>query len=126
MEVRQYAPQPGQIVEVYLNLKRPGFWSIRDAKSGKVIAYAESVVLTGGVTFKVVPSGRKRTLEVEKMVHAWCRGTFAAADVARPAGFDRCINYNPHKGASFYDTQTGESLDGATVVHMSDRKVWSL
>lgn len=125
MEIKEYAPAAGQDVEVYLNLRRPGYWSIRDAKTKKVIAYAETILLDG-VTFKVVPSGRKRTLEVEKMVHAWCRGRFVAADVAKPVELGRCINYNPHKAGHFYDVTTGEAVAGAAAVHMSNRKVWSV
>lgn len=124
MEIRLATPQAGQVVDVFLNLHRPGFWSIRDAKSGKVIAYATAVELTD-VRFKVQPGGRRRTLEIQREVHAWCRGTFQAADTAKPDEMSKCISYNPWKHGHFYDVHTNEAVDGAAQVHMSNCKVWA-
>jgi hypothetical protein len=124
MEIRISAPNYGQLVDVYLNLNKKGFFSIRDSKTNKVIAYAESVTLKD-VNFKIRPSGRKRTIEGYKEVHAWATGIFIQADTQRPESFGKCINYRPRENDYFYDIATAERVDAAEALHLSACKCWT-
>lgn len=90
-----------QKVKVYRNLHKPGVvYSIADARTGLVLGYSESVLLSG-VAFKVSEAGRQRVLKTGvKTVHAFVCGSYEGTAPARVAMQD-AVGYNPRKYSSF-------------------------
>jgi hypothetical protein len=92
-------------VEVYRNLnvdEASTVYSLRDAKTGKVLAHVDNVDLAD-VDFKVGESGRQKVLQTKtKNVHAFVIGTVRAFNVAEelPEG-GKAATYNPFKYDSF-------------------------
>lgn len=122
----------GLLVDVYLNLHRPGFLSIRAAEGpdkGRVIAYSTAIELEG-CQFRVSEAGRQRVLrECRKNVHATVRGRVvqvctdavpsrrlvskasrALADGAKD------VTYNPYFTPLFIHRQTKEPVHAAASV----------
>jgi hypothetical protein len=109
----------GQRVAVYYNLHKHCY-SIKDKRTGLVIAHADKVTLSG-VQFKVSQAGRARVLrEKRKNVHATIEGNYTsqapAMDKLAPA------YYNPYTCSSFIDKGTGKPLDSATLVHCTNKQ----
>jgi len=103
-------------VEVYRNIRARN-WSVRDAKTRKVIAHAGEVWLKD-VTFKVSEAGRQRVLrERRKNVHAWVQGelvyTFEAVGAVRPHKKDVLVWYNPYETKTFIVAKTGKPIRSA-------------
>lgn len=95
-------------VEVYRNL-HTGTWSVRDTRTGRVIAHPDRVAVTDAV-FVVRPAGRAKVLaEGRKNVHAFVRGTLAEAPDVLPDGAVEAY-YNPYRFGSFVDRATGQPL----------------
>lgn len=99
--------QDGDVVQVHYNLHEGGF-TIKNKKSGLVVAYAPYVNLLDVVT-RVRPSGREKVLlEKKKNVHAIIEGTFTLASIdltnAKP------LVYNPYLYESFVDGDTKEKV----------------
>lgn len=70
----------GVQVDAYRNL-RAGGYSLRDRKTGRVVAIVDAVTLRD-VKFVVQPAGRARVLATgRKQVHAFVRGTVNAPAV---------------------------------------------
>lgn len=125
-------------VAVYWNLHK-ACWSIQSREGGnrgRVIAHASWVRLEG-CEFKVSEAGRQRVLaEKRKNVHAFVVGRLVAYDdpdgtYIEVAGFtskreDRqrmVVTYNPYRGPSFFDKETGESVQAAELVFMGAKVV---
>lgn len=109
----------GKKVFVYRNLHQ-NCWSVKSRETGRVIAHADEVQLSG-VDFKVSQAGRERVLrEKSKNVHAGLVGTlvdfdpagghmptypaafFGAEPSSKPApGEPVAITYNPYKYRHF-------------------------
>lgn len=99
-------------VQVYRNLNKPGVvYSLRDAKTGRVVGYGSDVLLSN-VKFRVRQGGRERVLrEQRKNVHAFAEGDLVEIDspslgrMARQFEADlgpwQQIRYNPYKYSSF-------------------------
>lgn len=109
----------GQRIAVYYNLHKHCY-SIKDKRTGLVIAHADSVTMTG-VTFKVSQAGRARVLrEKRKNVHATIEGTYTSQapnmDELSPA------YYNPYTCTSFIDRGTGNALACAALVHCVNKQ----
>jgi hypothetical protein len=109
------------VVQVYRNVhqsRRAGVpvYSIRDKKTRRVIGHATSIIVTDAV-FHVNESGRQRTLvEKRKNVHAWVEGHPArVADITGAVP----VTYNPYKGPTFVNPQTGDPIHRATAVELS-------
>ena len=110
------APRLNEPVDVYFNLAKR-VWSIRSRTgddAGRVIAYADTVVLTD-VELKVNESGRQRVIrEGRKNVHAFARGKLAATGGFETAHAARAlwgyqltpVTYNPYRNASFVERRT--------------------
>ncbi|RHW36042.1 hypothetical protein D1B31_18335 [Neobacillus notoginsengisoli] len=99
----------GQKVDVYRNLHTNNGYSIRDAKTGLVLAHCSTVQLTNA-RFHVSESGRQKTVsEKRKRVHAFVRGTLAAYNVQVPSGFKKVI-YNPYYTTLFTEAETKKTL----------------
>lgn len=113
---------------VYWNLHRK-CWSIKTGNDP--IRHADSVFLSD-CTFRVWQSGRQRVLrEKRKTVHAFACGTVAEAMRAGgiPSGMV-AVSYNPYRKPEepghFYRKDTGERVDGATVLVLTaDGKVFA-
>src|SRR5438093_2469132 len=108
------------LVEVYRNIRARN-WSVRDARTKKVIAHTPEVALTD-VVFKVSEAGRQRVLrEHRKNVHAWVRGTLVEQSLyhwnmlARLKGHpsDLQIVYGPYKMDWFSVVGTGARMESA-------------
>jgi len=119
-------------VEIYWNLHK-GMWSVRDAKTRRVIGHAAQV-LVRDATFKVSEAGRQRVLrERKKNVHAFVVGELEAAtwlnwtdagryhdweltkranDAYRKAAhtYGIPVTYNPFKGPTFVQAITPEFI----------------
>tara|TARA_R110002020_G_scaffold131844_1_gene294599 strand:+ start:62 stop:463 length:402 start_codon:yes stop_codon:yes gene_type:complete len=86
-------------VEVYWNITKK-CWSIRDAKTKKVVEHLRQLVLTD-VTFVVQPAGNARVRrEKRKNVHAWAKGTLIDYYAGSWPRWEE-VTYNPYKHTSF-------------------------
>lgn len=95
-------------VQVYRNLNKGGY-SIRCAKTRKVIGYAAEVTLVD-VAFKVMPSGQARARsDKQRNVHAWAEGTISS-DSVRPG---LRVSYNPFTDAGFVIRASGQAITSA-------------
>ena len=110
----------GQQVQVYYNLHRGGF-SIRDKKTGLVVAYANTVMLSNAI-FKVSEKGRQHVIEEKrKRVHAFVEGKFGWADRHEDlTGWDT-VYYNPYTTRLFTIPKTGEYVLSADEVIFKDK-----
>ncbi len=87
----------GRKVFVYRNLHKRCF-SVKDVKTGLVIAHVDSIVLTN-CQFKVSQAGRTRVLkEKRKNVHAGVVGIWTEQT---PRKMKTSVKYNPYKYSSF-------------------------
>lgn len=116
--------EAGQKVKVYVNLNQQGRFSLVDAKSGLVVAYAETVHLADG-KFHVGESGRKKILESKrKRVHAWVTGILLGVDIEQPNHLDREVYYNPYTHEKFTDTQNAEVVNHAQEIYFVNKKCY--
>jgi hypothetical protein len=112
----------GQTVQVYKNLNRDCF-SIRDKKTGLVIAYASSVTLREA-KFKVSAAGRLRVIRSGiRSVHGYVEGEFEAADLATPSSLVNTAYYNPFKTEHFINEVTKEIVIQTVVAHCHASRV---
>ena len=146
MKLRNSLP-PSQILgrkcSVYYNLHKH-CWSVKDQKSGHVVAHADTVTLSD-CEFVVNDSGRQRVLqEQKKNVHAFVRGKITGIDMADsmeqyPARFHNVgeapdkpanaigVGYNPYKYSTFVNrADETPVLKSEQVVMLADRSVWAL
>lgn len=116
----------GQKVKVYYNLHKHVF-SIKDAKTGKVLAHGNNILLTD-VEYKVSEAGRQRVLrEKKKNVHAYVVGTFAGCkELSKQKLEDSCWikpYYNPYKTKGF---MVGDrEIKSSEYAWLSDKTVWA-
>lgn len=88
----------GQRVQVYRNLRKQQ-WSVRDAKTRKVIDHCDELYLEQCLLY-VSESGRQRVLrDKRKNVHAWIDGIIRDKKDDLPP--PRQITYNPYKYRKF-------------------------
>ncbi|MDK7480933.1 hypothetical protein ACS2BX_26035 [Bacillus cereus group sp. BceL300] len=114
----------GQKVKVYVNLNQQGRFSIVDAKSGLVVAYAENVLISQA-KFHVGESGRQKILVTQrKRVHAWVTGYFEAADLVCPDQLTNEIYYNPYTHEKFNSTANGEIISQADSVYFVNKRCY--
>jgi hypothetical protein len=98
----------GQRVKVYRNLHK-GSFSIQDAKSRRVIAYADGFLLSN-VSMHVSKSGRNKVLTTkQKCVHAYIVGEFRGLDFDSISNY-QSIYYNPYTTESFILLDTNQSI----------------
>lgn len=125
----------------YYNLHRRCFSlkALEGPDKGRVVAHADAVHLTD-VTFKVSQAGRARVLrEKRKNVHAGAVGTLAAYQApgaAASSGWTRrarrfgtmaaAVSYNPYRGPSFFDCETGQAVAQAAECLLQDRRALAL
>lgn len=113
----------GDLVRVYRNLNRPGFFSILDKKTGRVVGYAKSITLEHA-RFIVGEKGRQRVIrEQVKNVHAFVEGVFLSAGGGIPAR-SKAGYYNPYITPWFIDELTGAALSRSSLVHCQGSRVY--
>lgn len=96
---------PGQKVKVYRNLHKHCY-SVADAKTGKVLGYADTVTLQTAM-FKVSDAGRLRVLqEKQKNVHAFVIGRLVSFEGDKHSQRDEAY-YNPYKTRRFMRKTAG-------------------
>lgn len=94
-------------VFVYRNLHK-NCLSVRDVKTGIVIAYVDSILLKN-IKFKVSAKGRERVLrEKRKNVHAGVEGEWIKSEILPNTNDCLRIIYDPYKFASFVAENTLE------------------
>ena len=115
-----WQPLRGLRVEGYYNLHK-GRFSVRALEGpdkGRVVGHLERLGLAG-VKFKVSEAGRQRVLrEKRKNVHARVQGTLVNPDALTNCE-DR-VSYNPYRGGTFYNTETGEDYLNADLAVLDD------
>lgn len=96
----------GATVDAYRNLHTDNGYSIRDSKTGLVLAHSSTVHLKDA-RFVVSESGRMKTVnEKRKRVHAYIRGTLLAYNVNVTADYSKVL-YNPYYHSLFTHEETG-------------------
>lgn len=110
---------PNMLVDVYLNLNRPGQLSVRAAEGvskGRVVGYTPAIELAD-CAFRVSEAGRQRVIREQcKNVHATVRGRivqFCAPDAVPSAMTDQArqllasggldVTYEPYRHPSFFE-----------------------
>lgn len=91
-------------VDVYRNLNQ-GRYSIRCAKTGLVLAHADTVHISN-CTFHINQKAIIKVLESRRSVHAWIRGIFLQADCEHPTTCEDIIYYNPYQTSNFINPST--------------------
>lgn len=108
------ANKPVIRADVYHNLNLDSL-SIRSRERhnyGRVVAYADSVMVEPA-DFIVQPAGRRRVVETgRRNVHAFVRGVTMKYDPETPDGWTH-VTYNPFERGEFYRTETGDAIDSA-------------
>ncbi len=96
----------GEEVEVYRNLNINDGFSIRSAKTKKVLAHCSKVTLSN-CKFIVSESGRQLTKrKQQKQVHAVIRGKIVDINKERSQSLDMTVNYNPYQFDTFFQLDT--------------------
>lgn len=103
----------GTRVKVYKNLHEDCY-SIQDAKTGIVIGYCSSIVLTDP-TFSVGKAGREKVVRTgQKNVHAKVVGYFQSHTVSL-LGQSSKVTYNPYKYSSFVRKDDESTIKSAKI-----------
>lgn len=121
--------EKGMKVKVYFNLHKKCY-SIKEIKTGLVVAHASQVVLTDTI-YKVSETGRQRVLrEKRKNVHAYVIGTYdghmtgyrTEEDIA--SQYLREGYYNPYQTETFIDRATGSKLEKSSITVMGRNGIY--
>lgn len=113
---------PGQRVQVYRNLNKPGtVYSIRDAKTGLILGHASDLLLSGCI-FTVYQTGRNKVLrDKKKNVHAWIEGSFgiihAGDDQIFSDGYE--VLYDPYTQYEFELAFNRSPIRSANIVYIN-------
>lgn len=102
------AEQLPEKVFVYRNLRHKDkvVYSVKDTKTGRVVAHVENIALQN-VTFVVGESGRQRVIrEKQKNVHAGFRGNPINSKVSPKVA----VTYNPYKAGAFVERDSGTPI----------------
>lgn len=109
-----------QRVHVFYNLHKGGY-SIKDKKTGLVVAYADTVRLENCV-FRVQQGGRQKTIaEKRKRVHAIVEGDFLRAGRPEITRDMEKVYYNPYTTEEFTSTVTGQHVFQSETVVFADK-----
>ncbi|RUL46529.1 hypothetical protein [Lysinibacillus antri] len=113
----------GQAVRVYRNIRK-NIFSIQDRKTRRIIAYADSLLLTD-VEMKVGRAGQLRVRkERQKNIHAFIVGKFLENDNQEVIMKDnwKPVYYNPYKTDTFINLENGEPVYKAPRGYLEDGK----
>ena len=112
-----------QQVEVYRNLNKGRVFSIKDKKSGLVVAIGDKFKVEN-VTCKVREGGRQRVIrEKRKGVHAFLISTYAG-ECEMDIGNMNELTYDPYTMDSFINKDTGEKVFDADFVYFENGKAF--
>jgi hypothetical protein len=113
-----------QKVAVHRNLNN-GLFSIKDPKTGLVLAHGNSFILSE-CTFVVREKSRQRVLsEKRKNVHAWIEGKLIhILDINEVSPKLVEIYYNPYETKTFINKETKEELKSVSGVLFIDGKAY--
>ena len=112
-----------QQVEVYRNLNKGRVFSIKDKKSGLVVAIGDKFKVEN-VTCKVREGGRQRVIkEKRKGVHAFLISTYAGECEMDISKMNE-LTYNPYTMDSFINKDTGEKVFSVDFVYFEDGKAY--
>jgi hypothetical protein len=115
--------QDGQVILVAYHFYKRCF-SIRDAKSKRILGYADHIVISD-VKFIVHQSGRMKVLkEKKKNVHAYVKGQFLYSLQGQHAGIMREAYYNPYRTEAFVDKESAGCIQHANLARCVDRRVY--
>jgi hypothetical protein len=121
IQVKDRPLQTGQRVQVYYNLHQGGY-SIKDKRTGLVVGYANNVLITKQVKFKVQQAGRRKTIqEKRKRVHAYIEGDFQGADMEYDYSNLNKVYYNPYETEHFTDVHDGSQVHLSTIAFCTDK-----
>lgn len=117
----------GQAIRIYRNLRK-NLFSIQDKKTRRLIAYADSILLTN-VEMKIGQAGQLRTRkERQKNVHAYIVGNFVESPeyaIIKRTIWSQ-IYYNPYKTDTFINLDNGEPVYKALNGFLEDGKCFVL
>jgi hypothetical protein len=112
-----------QEVFVYRNLNRGRLFSIKDKKTGLVIAHADKFRIEN-VKCKISEAGRQRVIrERRKNVHGQLLGIFTGECEMNIEELVE-VYYDPYTLDSFIDKSTGEKLEYIDFVYFEDGKAY--
>lgn len=111
----------GQQIQVYRNLRKKIF-SIRDAKTRRVIAYGTDIVLSN-IKMCVQKSGRERVIrEKWKNIHAFVSGTYEGVNFVNLNQDWEAVYYNPYTTETFINNTTKEPIFRAKLAYLTNGK----
>ena len=117
----------GQVVQVYRNLNN-GVFSIRDKKTGLVVAHGNHIHLNDCSAVISLPGQLKARRSLIRNVHAWIEGTYLGAlDLSGVYLFipePQELYYNPFKTDTFIDKRTGKPPESLERVYFYDEKAY--
>ncbi|MGO4348244.1 hypothetical protein AB4Z45_22380 [Paenibacillus sp. MCAF9] len=121
------AIRDGQVLLIAFHFNKKCF-SVRDAKSRRVITYVKDIALHDA-QFDVSIKGRLRVLfERKKNVHAFIRGVFYQKEQKNILNFNvkglRQAYYNPYTTEQFIDKETRQVIINAKIVYCTDKSVY--
>jgi hypothetical protein len=113
----------GQQIETYRNLNKGELFSIKDKKTGLVVAHADRYRVEN-VTCKVREGGRQRAInEGRRNVHAFLTCIYSGEcemDIAQMSE----LYYNPFTLDSFINKDTGEKVEYVDLAYFQDGKCY--
>ncbi|XZF51370.1 hypothetical protein ACSTWY_12845 [Rossellomorea marisflavi] len=109
---------------MYRNLNALGeVFSIKDKKSGLVIAHADGFVISD-VKCKVSEAGRQQVIrDNRKNVHAALDGVYQGEVTLNEEHLDE-LTYNPYKNETFINKRTYEPIFEANKVYFTNGKAY--
>lgn len=117
----------GQAIKVYMNIRKKLF-SIQDKKTRRLIAYADSLLLTD-VEMKIGRAGQLRARkEGQKNIHAFIVGTYIESDNKKMTKSQnwKPVYYNPYNTDTFIDLENGKPVYKAQSSYLVDGKCFVL
>jgi hypothetical protein len=110
---------------IYRNLHK-NCWSVKNRRTGRVIAHRNHIVLSNGAIFKVSIKGRERVLrEKVKNVHAGVWGEWNRNDAMPTLFSPKRIRYNPYENPWFMDEDGKAIVSASRVEFRSDGTAWA-
>jgi hypothetical protein len=110
-------------VQVYRNLNAGNLFSIKNKKSGLVVAHGDRFIVTN-VQCKVSESGRQRVIkEKRKNVHATLYCTYIGNANFDVKHLDELF-YNPYEYDTFINKRTFEPVHECSGVYFEDGKAY--
>jgi hypothetical protein len=115
--------EDNHVVQVYRNLNAQQLFSIRDRKTGLVLAHGDRF-LVGDVTCKVREGGRQRVIkEGRKNVHAFLNCIYLGECKLDVKHLDE-LYYDPYKHSTFINKRTFEPIETLHKAYFEDGKAY--